>query len=73
MVKEVKNLKPKDKLKILILFKDDLKKYNMFYFSPNIEYKIKNRNKNDVIPFTTYGEVKQDEILDVYKKLENNQ
>ena len=72
-VKEVKNLKPKDKLKILILFKDDLKKYNMFYFSPNIEYKIKNRNKNDVIPFTTYGEVKQDEILDVYKKLENNQ
>ena len=45
----------------------------MFYFSPNIEYKIKNRNKNDVIPFTTYGEVKQDEILDVYKKLENNQ
>ena len=72
-VKEVKNLKPKDKLKILILFKDDLKKYNMFYFSPNIEYKIKNRNKNDVIPFTTYGEVKQDEILNVYKKLENNQ
>ena len=72
-VKEVKNLKPKDKLKILILFKDDLKKYNMFYFSPNIEYKIKNRNKNDVIPFTTYGEVKQDEILDVYKKSENNQ
>ena len=72
-VKEVKNLKPKDKLKILILFKDDLKKYNMFYFSPNIEYKTKNRNKNDVIPFTTYGEVKQDEILDVYKKLENNQ
>ena len=72
-VKEVKNLKPKDKLKILILFKDDLKKYNMFYFSPNIEYKIKYRNKNDVIPFTTYGEVKQDEILDVYKKLENNQ
>lgn len=72
-VKEVKNLKPKDKLKILILFKDDLKKYNMFYFSPNIEYKTKYGNKNDVIPFTTYGEVKQDEILDVYKKLENNQ
>ena len=72
-VKEVKNLKPKDKLKILILFKDDLKKYNMFYFSPNIEYKTKYGNKSDVIPFTTYGEVKQDEILDVYKKLENNQ
>ena len=72
-VKEFKNLKPKDKLKILILFKDDLKKYNMFYFSPNIEYKTKYGNKNDVIPFTTYGEVKQDEILDVYKKLENNQ
>ena len=72
-VKEVKNLKPKDKLKILILFKDDLKKYNMFYFSPKIEYKTKYGNKNDVIPFTTYGEVKQDEILDVYKKLENNQ
>lgn len=72
-VKEVKNLKPKDKLKILILFKDDLKKYNMFYFSPNIEYKTKYGNKNDVIPFTTYGEVKQNEILDVYKKLENNQ
>ena len=72
-VKEVKNLKPKDKLKILILFKDDLKKYNMFYFSPNIEYKTKYGNKNDVIPFTSYGEVKQDEILDVYKKLENNQ
>ena len=72
-VKEVKNLKPKDKLKILILFKDDLKKYNMFYFSPKIEYKTKYGNKSDVIPFTTYGEVKQDEILDVYKKLENNQ
>lgn len=72
-VKEVKNLKPKDKLKILILFKDDLKKYNMFYFSPKIEYKTKYGNKNDVIPFTTYGEVKQNEILDVYKKLENNQ
>lgn len=72
-VKEVKNLKPKDKLKILILFKDDLKKYNMFYFSPKIEYKTKYGNKNDVIPFTTYGEVKQDEILDIYKKLENNQ
>ena len=72
-VKEVKNLKPKDKLKILILFKDDLKKYNMFYFSPNIEYKTKYGNKSDVIPFTTYGEVKQDEILYVYKKLENNQ
>lgn len=72
-VKEVKNLKPKDKLKILILFKDYLKKYNMFYFSPNIEYKTKYGNKSDVIPFTTYGEVKQDEILDVYKKLENNQ
>ncbi|WP_370837745.1 hypothetical protein [Intestinibacter bartlettii] len=72
-VKEVKNLKPKDKLKILILFKDDLKKYNMFYFSPKIEYKTKYGNKNNVIPFTTYGEVKQDEILDVYKKLENNQ
>ena len=71
-VKEVKNLKPKDKLKILILFKDDLKKYNMFYFSPKIEYKTKYGNKSDVIPFTTYGEVKQDEILDVYKKLENN-
>ena len=67
-VKEVKNLKPKDKLKILILFK-----YNMFYFSPKIEYKTKYGNKSDVIPFTTYGEVKQDEILDVYKKLENNQ
>ena len=62
-VKEVKNLKPKDKLKILILFKDDLKKYNMFYFSPKIEYKTKYGNKSDVIPFTTYGEVKQDEIL----------
>ena len=73
IVKEVKNLKPKDKLKILILFKDDLKKYNMFYFSPKIEYKTKYGNKSDVIPFTTYGEVKQDEILDVYKKLENNQ
>lgn len=72
-VKEVKNLKPKDKLKILILFKDDLKKYNMFYFSPKIEYKTKYGNKSDVIPFATYGEVKQDEILDVYKKLENNQ
>lgn len=72
-VKEVKNLKPKDKLKILILFKDDLKKYNMFYFSPKIEYKTKYGNKSDVIPFTTYGEVKQDEILDIYKKLENNQ
>lgn len=72
-VKEVKNLKPKDKLKILILFKDDLKKYNMFYFSPKIEYKTKYRNKSDVIPFATYGEVKQDEILDIYKKLENNQ
>lgn len=72
-VKEVKNLKPKDKLKILILFKDDLKKYNMFYFSPKIEYKTKYGNKSDVIPFTTYGEVKQDEVLDVYKKLENNQ
>ena len=72
-VKEVKNLKPKAKLKILILFKDDLKKYNMFYFSPKIEYKTKYGNKSDVIPFTTYGEVKQDEILDVYKKLENNQ
>ena len=72
-VKEVKNLKPKDKLKILILFKDDFKKYNMFYFSPKIEYKTKYGNKSDVIPFTTYGEVKQDEILDVYKKLENNQ
>ena len=72
-VKEVKNLKPKDKLKILILFKDDLKKYNMFYFSPKIEYKTKYGNKSDVIPFTTYGEFKQDEILDVYKKLENNQ
>ena len=72
-VKEVNNLKPKDKLKILILFKDDLKKYNMFYFSPKIEYKTKYGNKSDVIPFTTYGEVKQDEILDVYKKLENNQ
>ena len=72
-VKDVKNLKPKDKLKILILFKDDLKKYNMFYFSPKIEYKTKYGNKSDVIPFTTYGEVKQDEILDVYKKLENNQ
>ena len=72
-VKEVKNLKPKDKLKILILFKDDLKKYNMFYFSPNIEYKTKYGNKSDVIPFATYGEVKQDEILDIYKKLENNQ
>ena len=72
-VKEVKNLKPKDKLKILILFKDDLKKYNMFYFSPKIEYKTKYGNKSDVIPFTTYGEVKQDEILDVYKKLENSQ
>lgn len=68
-VKEVKNLKPKDKLKILILFKDDLKKYNMFYFSPKIEYKTKYGNKSDVIPFTTYGEVKQDEILDVYKKI----
>ena len=45
----------------------------MFYFSPNIEYKTKYGNKNDVIPFTTYGEVKQDEIIDVYKKLENNQ
>ena len=67
-VKEVKNLKPKDKLKILILFKDDLKKYNMFYFSPKIEYKTKYGNKSDVIPFTTYGEVKH-----VYKKLENNQ
>ena len=54
-VKEVKNLKPKDKLKILILFKDDLKKYNMFYFSPKIEYKTKYGNKSDVIPFTTYG------------------
>ena len=72
-VKEVKNLKPKDKLKILILFKDDLKKYNMFYFSPKIEYKTKYGNKSDVIPFATYGEVKQDEILDIYKKLENNQ
>ena len=72
-VKEVKNLKPKDKLKILILFKDDLKKYNMFYFSPKIEYKTKYGNKSDVIPFTTYGEVKQDEILEAYKKLENNQ
>lgn len=72
-VKEVKNLKPKDKLKILILFKDNLKKYNMFYFSPKIEYKTKYGNKSDVIPFATYGEVKQDEILDVYKKLENNQ
>ena len=72
-VKEVKNLKPKDKLKILILFKDDLKKYNMFYFSPNIESKTKYVNKSDVIPFATYGEVKQDEILDIYKKLENNQ
>ena len=72
-VKEVKNLKPKDKLKILILFKDDLKKYNMFYFSPKIEYKTKYGDKSDVIPFTTYDEVKQDEILDVYKKLENNQ
>ena len=68
-VKEVKNLKPKDKLKILILFKDDLKKYNMFYFSPKIEYKTKYGNKSDVIPFATYGEVKQDEILDIYKKL----
>lgn len=73
IVKEVKNLKPKDKLKILILFKDDLKKYNMFYFSPKIEYKTKYGNKSDVIPFATYGEVKQDEILDIYKKLENNQ
>ena len=72
-VKEVKNLKPKDKLKILILFKDDLKKYNMFYFSPKIEYKTKYGNKSDVIPFTTDGEVKQDEIREVYKKLENNQ
>ena len=72
-VKEVKNLKPKDKLKILILFKDDLKKYNMFYFSPKIEYKTKYGNKSDVIPFATYGEVEQDEILDIYKKLENNQ
>ena len=72
-VKEVKNLKPKDKLKILILFKDDLKKYNMFYFSPKIEYKTKYGNKSDVIPFATNGEVKQDEILDIYKKLENNQ
>ena len=72
-VKEVKNLKPKDKLKILILFKDDLKKYNMFYFSPKIEYKTKYGNKSDVIPFATYGEVKQDEILDVFNKLENNQ
>ena len=72
-VKEVKNLKPKDKLKILILFKDDLKKYNMFYFSPKIEYKTKYGNKSDVIPFATYGEVKQDEILDIFKKLENNQ
>ncbi|MFQ7118587.1 MAG: hypothetical protein ACLRPW_00050 [Intestinibacter sp.] len=50
-----------------------MKKYNMFYFSQRLSIKQKYGNKSDVIPFTTYGEVKQDEILDVYKKLENNQ
>lgn len=72
-VEKIQNIKPKDNLKIAIKFKADVNDYDIFYFSPNIEYQIQNEKRNIVIPFASYGlPIEEDEMLKIYKEFKDN-
>ncbi|WP_281525866.1 hypothetical protein [Intestinibacter bartlettii] len=72
-VEKIQNIKPKDNLKIAIKFKADVNDYDIFYFSPNIEYQIQNEKRNIVIPFASYGlPIEEDEMSKIYKEFKDN-
>lgn len=72
-VEKIQNINPKDNLKIEIDFKADVNNYDIFYFSPNIEYQIQNEKRNIVIPFASYGlPIEENEMPRIYKEFKDN-
>ncbi|MGM9531823.1 hypothetical protein, partial [Intestinibacter sp.] len=72
-VKEIQNINPKDNLKIEIDFKADVNNYDIFYFSPNIEYQVNKEKRNIVIPFASYGlPIEENELPRIYKEFKDN-
>ena len=72
-VEKIQNIKPKDNLKIAINFKTDVIDYDIFYFSPNIEYQIQNEKRNIVIPFASYGlPIDEGGMSKIYKEFKDN-